>query len=244
MNLVVDIGNSRAKLAVFNKQEIVETFVMPKFSTSDIQKILKKFSHLKFAIVSNVGAHGKEWYNFLSSRLNCKALSIELPIPITLDYKTPETIGTDRIAAVAGAHFLYPNETVLIIDAGTCIKYDLMDKSGCFQGGAIAPGMNMRFKALKDYTAKLPSVEPDYDYYALTGKSTRESILSGTQIAMINEIKGFISAYTEQYPNIKIVICGGDTEYLAKALKNHIFAIPNLTLIGLNYILNYNANKS
>ncbi len=242
MNLVVDIGNTSAKIGIFNKNELLEKQILQKFSATDIQKILKSYPTLKFAIVSNVAAHGKEWYNYLSSRLNCKYLHIDLPLPIQIDYKTPETLGTDRIAAAAGAAQLYPDSDVLVIDAGTCIKYDFIDKSGVFRGGAIAPGLQMRLRALKDYTAKLPQIDFDPAYFNLIGKSTRESILSGTQTAIINEINGFMAAYSEQYPELKCVICGGDIEYLAKALKKHIFANPNLVLFGLNYILQYNAD--
>jgi type III pantothenate kinase len=241
MNLVVDIGNTSTKLGIFQKNELVQRHVLQKFTPSEIQKILKDHPALKFALVSNVGIHGKEWYNFLSSRLNCKYLHIDLPLPIQLNYKTPETLGTDRIAAAAGAACIYPKQDVLIIDAGTCIKYDFIDSKAIFHGGAIAPGLLMRLKALKDYTAKLPQIEVDLNYHELTGKSTRESMLSGTQIAIVNEINGFIDAYTAQYTHLKCVISGGDSEYLAKAVKKSIFANPNLVLFGLNHILEYNA---
>jgi type III pantothenate kinase len=242
MNLVVDIGNTSTKLGIFHKNELQEKYVLQKFVPAEVQKIIKAYPQLKFAMVSNVSTHGKEWYNYLSSRLNCKYVHIALPIPIGIDYKTPETLGTDRIAAAAGGAFLYPQTNLLIIDAGTCIKYDFIDKNAVFQGGAIAPGLQMRLKALKDYTARLPQIEFDPSYCELTGKSTRESILSGTQTAMVNEINGFIAAYHIQFPDLKCVICGGDAEYLAKALKKHIFANPNLVLFGLNHILQYNAD--
>jgi type III pantothenate kinase len=242
MNLVVDIGNTSTKLGIFHKNELQEKYVLQKFVPAEVQKIIKAYPQLKFAIVSNVTAHGKEWYNYLSSRLNCKYVHIEMPLPIGIDYKTPETLGTDRIAAAAGGAFLYPKTDLLIIDAGTCIKYDFIDKDGVFQGGAIAPGLQMRLKALKDYTARLPQIEFDPNYNELIGKSTRESILSGTQTAMVNEISGFNIAYKIQFPELKCVICGGDAEYLAKALKKHIFANPNLVLFGLNHILQYNAD--
>ncbi len=242
MNLVVDIGNTSTKLGIFSKNELQQKFVFEKFNPVEIQKVLKSYPELKFALVSNVGMHGKEWYNFLSSRLNCKYLHIDLPLPIQIAYKTPETLGTDRIAAAAGSALLYPKQAVLCIDAGTCIKYDFIDANSIFQGGAIAPGLRMRLKALKDYTAKLPLIDFDSNYFELLGKSTKESILSGTQTAMANEIKGFIDSYTEQYTSLKCVISGGDAEYLAKAVKKSIFANPNLVLFGLNHILEYNAD--
>ncbi len=242
MNLAVDIGNTNIKLGLFYKNELIQKYVLEKFSQSEVQKVLKAHPQLKFAIVSNVTAHGKEWYNFLSSRLNCKYLHIDLPLPIQIDYKTPETLGTDRIAAAAGAAVLFPQSNVLVIDAGTCIKYDFIDENAVFQGGAIAPGLLMRLKALKDYTAKLPLIDKDPTYFKQIGKSTRESILSGTQTAMANEINGFIAAFSEQYSGLKCVISGGDAEYLAKAVKKSIFANPNLVLFGLNHILEYNAD--
>lgn len=244
MKLVVDIGNTSTKLGIFSKNELIQKFVFEKFNPTEIQKLLKAQTQLKFAIISNVGTHGKEWYNFLSSRLNCKYLHLGLPLPIKIAYNTPETLGTDRIAAAAGAALLYPKQPVLFIDAGTCIKYDFIDGEAVFQGGAIAPGLRMRLKSLKDYTAKLPLIEFDQNYFDLLGKSTKDCILSGTQTAMANEINGFVDCYSEQYPDLKCVISGGDAEYLAKAVKKSIFANPNLVLFGLNHILEYNADQN
>jgi len=163
-------------------------------------------------------------------------------LPITLNYKTLETLGKDRIALAVAAAQLYPHKNVLIIDAGTCITYDFIDKHKEYQGGSISPGIQMRFKALNTFTDKLPLINPT-DNVELLGKSTSESISSGVMNGVYSEIDGIIDKYKINFPDIEVILTGGDIIYFDKKLKNNIFANSNLVLKGLNMILDYNAGK-
>jgi len=167
-------------------------------------------------------------------------LSHSLKLPITIDYKTPNTLGKDRIAGAVGAQSLFLKENILIIDAGTCITYDVVEANGTYIGGSISPGMLMRFKSLNNFTHKLPLV-PYREFNELTGKTTEESILSGVISGIAFEMHGFINGYLEKYSSLKIILTGGDAVYFEKTLKNDIFVNSNIVLIGLKEILNYNA---
>ena len=166
-------------------------------------------------------------------------LTFQTPTPFKNLYQTPSTLGKDRIAAVAGAFSLYPNRNVLVIDAGTCITYDFLTDKGEYLGGGISPGIRMRFKAMHTFTGKLPLIEPD-EYDGLIGRSTRESMLSGVYNGVISELNGLISLYQEQFGDIMVIITGGDHEFLHNKLKISIFAAPDLVLLGLNEIFDYN----
>jgi type III pantothenate kinase len=170
-------------------------------------------------------------------------LNAGTPIPIKNQYKTPETLGNDRLANAVGATIIFPEKNVLIIDMGTCIKYDFIDKNKNYHGGAISPGLEMRFKSLDKFTDQLPLIEPS-ENFSLTGRSTEESILSGVQNGIIFEINGMIDQYKKKHDELKVIITGGDHAFFANHLKSSIFAAPNLTLQGLNEILEYNVRKS
>jgi len=163
-------------------------------------------------------------------------LTEKTKIPIRNGYKTPRTLGKDRLAAVIGAYYMFPKKPCLVIDAGTCITYDFLSKAGTYLGGGISPGMMLRFKAMNDYTAALPlaSFSKKAKYI---GKNTKESLQSGAQWGFLLEIEGFINKYREQYPGLQVILTGGDSEYLSKNLKTKIFVNPNLVLDGLNKIL-------
>jgi type III pantothenate kinase len=176
------------------------------------------------------------------------ALQIEVPVlnlsgttqvPLAKDYDTPETLGADRVAAAVGANWLVPESDLVVIDMGTCITYDLVDKQGIFRGGLISPGMKMRFNALHTFTRRLPLVEPKSDP-VLIGKSTLQAIQSGVINGMIAEIDGIIERYRHEKPTLRVVTCGGDAPFFESKLKHPIFAVPELVLIGLNRILLYN----
>jgi type III pantothenate kinase len=166
-------------------------------------------------------------------------LSALTNIPVTNFYKTPDTLGKDRLAGIVAAHSLYVKENVLVIDAGTCITYDLITTKGEYYGGSISPGLNMRFKALHTFTEKLPLVSL-LNFEELIGTDTNTSILSGVINGLIAETDAIIERYKELYSALKIIICGGDAQFLVDRLKNSIFAVPELVLIGLNEILDYN----
>jgi type III pantothenate kinase len=165
-------------------------------------------------------------------------LSPALPLPITIQYDTPHTLGVDRIAGACGAKQLFPDVHTLVIDAGTCVTYDFTDSQGIYYGGGISPGLRMRFEALHTFTAKLPLVEPGQA--PLIGTNTETSIQSGVVNGMLAEMDGIIRQYQEKYPLLQVILCGGDGSFFENRLKASIFASPDLVLIGLNSVLIHN----
>jgi len=235
MNLIIDIGNTLVKLAVFEGDDLLETIVEEQLDESTLNSLFKKFNIQK-GIYSSVRAVDEvllKKYNFLG-------LTHLTPLPLAIKYKTPETLGIDRIAAVVGAMSLYKNNEILVIDMGTCITYDFINSKKEYFGGAIAPGFHMRFNALNHFTQKLPLVNFNKDKLKLIGDTTESSIISGVYNGMYNEVLGAINNYSLQYPNIKIVVTGGDRNLFDLEPKNRIFADEFLVLKGLNEILNYN----
>jgi type III pantothenate kinase len=239
MKLVLDIGNTLVKAGVFEKKQLLSTKTSPELSMDFISVIAKKNKGISSVIISSVIEIPSELTRTLKKNYRFIELSDSTPVPITNLYKTPETLGKDRLAGVVAAHFLYPKKNVLVIDAGTCITYDIIDKNGKYYGGSISPGLSMRFKAMHTFTGKLPLVSLS-NYKELTGRDTKESILSGVINGVIAEADTIIERYKKQYFSLKTVICGGDASFLADRLKNSIFAQPELVLKGLNEILDYN----
>lgn len=165
-----------------------------------------------------------------------------MPLPIKLDYKTPETLGADRIADACGAAGLHPGESCLVIDAGTCITVDFIDSKGVYHGGAIMPGLKMNLQALHTFTAKLPLIDLEgVEKTPVLGRSTEESILAGTIGATLLALAGYVALYKEKAPNLRVLLTGGDAKYLlASGTNNGWEHVQNLTLIGLNEIMIYN----
>jgi type III pantothenate kinase len=161
------------------------------------------------------------------------------PLPVKNHYQTPKSLGKDRIAAVTGAWSMFPGRNILVIDAGTCITYDFINQQGEYPGGGISPGIRMRFKAMHTFTGKLPLIEPE-DFDDLIGKSTTESLLSGVYNGVTGEIREIVRLYREKYGDVMVLITGGDHELLNNKLKISIFAVPDLVLLGLNEIFDYN----
>jgi type III pantothenate kinase len=238
MNLVVDIGNTLVKAALFEGKEIQKSFVseLEKFDA----KALLEGQKIQRGIIASVINNYKKLVNPISEKVNLMEFTHETPVPIKNLYKTSETLGRDRLAAAIGAHFLFKGEAVLAVDCGTCIKYDFVNAAGEYLGGAISPGLHMRLKALNHFTSRLPLIEADYNYEKLIGTDTKESILSGTFVATAAEADAVIEKYKQQFPQLKIVLTGGDSDFFVKRLKNTTFADPNLVLKGLNEILLFN----
>jgi type III pantothenate kinase len=241
VKLVIDLGNSRAKVAVYSQKELkwMEVIGNPKpekFISSGIQRF-----DVRAGIISSVAANSEE-YTALFPNLNWIVLDENTPLPVKNNYQTPGTLGKDRIAAVAGAHFLFPDKDLLVIDAGTALTFDFISASGEYPGGSISPGMSMRFRALNTFTHRLPLLEASEINY-ITGRTTTESILSGVINGIRTEIDGIIDEYKLLWPSLNVIMTGGDTKYFEKSLKNGIFAFPNLVLTGLNLILDYNLEK-
>ena len=243
MNLVVDLGNTQTKIGIFFGKELIKKFVFDKNSTTEIKKILTEFPDIKYSMVSSVINHSKEIVNILQNKTLCIDLDIDTRLFFNILYKTPETLGKDRIAAVAGAIALYPEKPLLVIDAGTCIKYNFVTIKGEFIGGAISPGINMRFKALSVFTDRLSHLQFEEYYTDMVGSSTKASILSGVQNGAMFEMEGFIKKFKEQNKDGVVVVTGGNLSFLVDGLKSSIFAAPDLILEGLNEILLYH-NKN
>lgn len=242
MNLCIDIGNTRSKLAIFDQDgHLVKLLYKDKASPKIIEPILKKYS-IQHAIVSSVRKKNGKLKRFLKKAMDCFIfLSAKTKLPIDIQYATPKTLGRDRIAAVVGSRSILGKKNILVIDAGTCLTYDFINKKGKYLGGSILPGLNMRFQALHQLTSKLPQIQrTQIDEISFIGNSTETSIQTGVQLGIIHETNGFIQHYMKHYPNLQVVLTGGDTPYFETHLKNEIFAVPNLVLIGLNQILNYN----
>jgi type III pantothenate kinase len=239
MILAIDIGNTRIKAAVFEGDILLELFVFFKIDLQkNIQNILKTNEKIKYLVVSAVSDVEKQWFSDFNDLLNIHFVSHKDLFPFRNTYKTPQTLGIDRMVLAAGATIQFPNQNRLVIDAGTCITYDFVDENDNYLGGAISPGLLLRYKALHDYTAKLPllSLENPENF---TGKSTLESIHSGVVNGLAFEIDGFINEYKDKYLNFIIILTGGDTEFLANRLKNTIFANSNFLLESLNQTFQY-----
>ncbi|QDH78666.1 type III pantothenate kinase [Echinicola soli] len=240
-NLIIDIGNTRIKSALFHGEELVEDCV-----EEYLDELLLKVGPWDFdhVLVSSV-----RWSkNELEVMLPFSFLFLDrsMPLPVTNAYETPHTLGLDRIAAAIGAHRMAGGSAVLSIDLGTCITYDFIDHSSCYQGGAISPGVQMRFKAMHAQTARLPLLEhvPSDGFPPLMGNNTQEGMKSGVYYGVYFEMEGIISQYRSHYQDLKVFICGGDAKFFESLTKDYIFVIPNLVLHGLNRILNYNVNTN
>ena len=236
--LIIDFGNTLVKIAIFKDDEMLEVKAAPEFDQDLVREMITKFP-AHHAIVSSVIETPDEALKFLGQHFKLTILSHTTPIPITNLYKTPETLGRDRLAVAVAASQLFPDEPSLIIDAGTCITFDFTDAAGNYHGGGISPGINMRFKALHTFTQRLPLVKHQ-NFDGLSGASTKESILSGVLNGVVAEFEGIIGEYEKRYSGLKVLITGGDAKFFAKKLKSNIFAVPNLVLKGLNEILNFN----
>jgi type III pantothenate kinase len=239
MNLIIDVGNTRTKLAVFNKSKLIHNeSISKKNIVTSTQKVVKKFA-CKQAIISSVVFLKSVELNKIKSIINLIELNLETKVPFKNNYLTKQTLGVDRIALVANAAIKYPNKNVLIIDAGTCITYDFIDAKGIYYGGAISPGLQMRYNSLHKFTNSLPLLTPNY-IDTFIGNTSKNSIHAGVLYGIINEIDSFIQLYKEKNNELTVVLTGGDTNFLANKLKNSIFANRFFLMEGLNSILIYN----
>lgn len=243
--LCIDVGNTRTKVGVFKDRELLNVYTL---SNEEVVKNSMMLSEMEVEglIISSVN-------QTVSSEIKLKAddyffidLDHQTPLPIKIFYSTPETLGKDRIAlAVAGAS-KFPNQSVLVIDIGTCITYDFVNSQGEYFGGAISPGIQMRLKSMHFGTDSLPLIQWDSSKKSsidLGGKSTISSMLSGVVNGIMGEIESFIVKYSKNRPDLKVILTGGDAEFFEKELKNGIFADPNLLLKGLNEILHFNLHQ-
>lgn len=240
-NLVIDIGNSGLKLAIFHQRKLVHKILLQQIDPNQVRQLVKEYEVEK-SLLSSVGQDAEAIANLLKTITVYQRFSSNTALPLINQYKSPETLGSDRLAGLMGARFIYPDQPVLVIDAGTCITYDLIDDKSRYEGGSISPGIQMRLKALNHFTGKLPLVDFDPDFEGLIGRDTLESILSGVINGVVAEVEGFIQKYSQRHDYLRVILCGGDARFFDTRLKNSIFANhlscePDLVLIGLNEVI-------
>ncbi|MFN8211284.1 MAG: type III pantothenate kinase [Bacteroidales bacterium] len=239
MNLVADIGNSGVKLALFDNQVLTGTLRTENLTTTVLDKFCGD-AVIEKMIVSGV----KDIPGFLEEFAGKRSafyhlLTYRSVIPFSINYKTPETLGTDRIAALAGAFFLYPGSDMLVIDAGTAITFDYIINS-IYEGGNISPGIDMRFKALNSFTGRLPLLTRQ-ESFSFPGETTNDAIIAGVVSGVVYEINEYIRTFEEKHRELKVILTGGDGVFLKKRLEAEVIYVPDLVTIGLNFILEKNA---
>lgn len=236
--LCFDFGNTRKKVAVFEGKEIEKVIVLEDDTAATITALLDQFKPAK-SILSSVVEHNPAMEELLSAQTKFHKLSHLTKVSFTTPVGKPETIGADRLALCAAAVKYYPTKNNLVIGLGTCVTYNFINKYHEFVGGAISPGLEMRLKAMHQFTAKLPLVESDSDV-PLMGYDTRTNLLTGAVMGLALEIDGFVDAYQQKYGNFNVLLTGGDIVHLASHLKNKIFADPDLIFKGLYAISEVN----
>jgi type III pantothenate kinase len=238
MNLVIDQGNSSAKVEIFEEEKVVFYQKYERFSVEEAESLLREYD-CRQAILSTVVDEDELLTRYLSDKLEkWVCLTNETTIPIEILYETPKTLGRDRIAVCVGANYLMPDTNLLVIDVGTAITFDIVNSQNQYVGGNISLGIDMRRKALHTFTAKLPLIEVDDDA-KMIGTTTETAIESGIIHGIEGEINSFIAAVSEVYPNLNVFLTGGSAKCFEKRIKSKIFAERNLVHIGLNRILNY-----
>ncbi|MEH6682137.1 MAG: type III pantothenate kinase [Sediminicola sp.] len=240
MNLVVDVGNTLVKLAVFDGGTLLsKRKVVVGGFCAEVKDVFREFPDISRSIISSVGFLDKRQLEVMMVFCRVHLLSHDSKIPFKNSYATPHTLGVDRIALATAAFYHNPTANTLVVDAGTCVTYDMVNDFGEYLGGAISPGITMRYRALHEHTSKLPLLERS-DVLDIIGNSTESSIHSGVVNGICAEIDGVIDQYKERFTNLTVILTGGDAQFLSKRLKNTIFAHPEFLLEGLNYLLEYN----
>ncbi len=243
MNLIIDIGNTRVKLGVFDQRNLRVKKIVKQtdFEINDIKDFEKQFLIDKI-ILTNSGNVAQEILDYLKQKSQFILFDTTTTLPIQNNYATPTTLGKDRLAGAVAAKFFFPNEHCLVIDCGTSTTYNFVTDKGAFLGGSISLGLSMRFEALHEFTAKLPLIEKG-NVDNLVGNNTETAIRTGVQLGAINEMEGFIDTYVQRFGKIRTLLTGGESDYFVKHLKSKIFALENLVLTGLNEILIFNTEN-
>lgn len=241
MNLTIDIGNTLSKAAVIDRGQVVDLFKAETFTPEFLAKLLKRYPQVERGILISTRGEESDLEGFLGAHLKqFIRFGPTVPVPVANGYATPETLGCDRLAAAVGAVALHPGQPALVVDFGTAITIDFVSADGEFRGGYISPGASMRFRALHEFTGKLPLLQLD-DAADLAGTSTASALQGGVVNGIVYEIEGYINQLSAKTPGLRIIFTGGDGNFFAKRLKYPIFASPDLVLYGLNRILEYNA---
>lgn len=250
IDLVIDWGNTRLKAGWFSGNLLIEVSRYESIDdlVTDIN-IRQATQPINRRVLVSSTAQSAEVIGRSLAPLAYKILVLngQTPLPIRNGYDTPQTLGADRVAAAAGAAALFPERDCLILDLGTCLTADLIDREGTFQGGLISPGLRMRLRAMHEQTARLPLIDwtadEQLDWPSPTAKNTREAMLSGVLNGLLLEMNGLIEQYRHDRPELVVVLCGGDASVFESRLKPPIFAMPELVLTGLNRILQYNVEN-
>ena len=240
-NLVIDIGNTNSKLAVFNAKELVHYQRVESLEIARLKEVITEYKVQNFTI-SSVNTEIDALVEFLKDQLNYFPFSTKLQAGVVNKYQTLDTLGLDRWAKVIAANKLHPNTNCLLIDAGTCITYDVLKANGEYFGGSISLGITMRFEALHHFTGKLPLVSWDRTLPIPQGTSTENAIKNGVLQGIMNEVEGFITSENKINAGLLVLLTGGDADFLMEQLKNSIFASqithdPYLVLKGLNEVI-------
>ena len=248
MNLCIDQGNSRTKVALMTDEgKMINHFIYKQFSSADVERLFDLYD-ISDSIISSVVNIEAAVVNTLHRRSQHFVLfDHNTPVPIVNRYDTPQTLGQDRLAAAVGAESLCPDENLLIIDAGSAITYDFVSDNGEYMGGNIAPGLKMRLTMLQRMTKKLPLVEvEENELIPLFGKNTRDAIAAGVIRGIAYEVKGYMRTLSEKVPHFQTFLTGGNAPYIlnnvrtSRTEKRDIRVEKNLVLIGLNTILIFN----
>lgn len=235
MNLAIDVGNTKTKIGFFKEDQLDYSKTFD--SLAELNQFLGS-KEINSVIISSVNTSYDEILQELKVVTNPLLLSNKTPFPFENQYKS-KTIGLDRLAAVAGVQVLYPDKNSLVVDLGTCITYEFLEKGKIYLGGAISPGMNMRFMSMHNFTARLPLVKPETVENWISD-STEGAMLSGVVHGIQAEIDAYIQEVESKYAPLTVIITGGDAKFFESKIKATIFAIPELVLVGLNAILRYN----
>jgi len=243
MELILDLGNTNKKAAVFHREKLLELNQYPGMNQKILLGIFRKYPDITRCILSSVIRHPASLNRFIASRCLLIELTEKTPLPIINRYQSPKTLGKDRLAAAVAAAHHFPKQDVLAVTCGTCITYDFINGGNEYLGGAISPGIRMRFQSLHTFTGKLPlvSLKPKGK---LIGRDTGSSVHSGVVYGVVAEIEGIAGQFRLLYPDLKIILSGGDHFYLNKQLKISIFALPNIVIHGLHQILEFNVPKA
>ena len=242
LKLVIDIGNTVTKIAVFDDDELIKFFTVDDNPAITVKDILSSFPEIKSSILSTVAGVSTSLKDMLQSAGRFIELDKNTVVPFVNLYATPDTLGKDRIAIAVAAVSKFPHSNVLVIDVGTCITYDFINSNSEYLGGAISPGFSLRFKSLHEFTHSLPllNMPVHKNETKLTGATTQESIFSGVINGVKSEVENIINQYKSLYPQLKVIISGGDHYYFDSLVKNDIFAAPNIVVYGLKKILDFN----
>ena len=236
-NLLIDIGNSSAKVAISENRKIIEDFRFIELDTDKILDIINEYK-IQNSALSNVSTNNEKLKNILIENTSFYSFSNEIRIPFNCPYKLTD-VGDDRLALMAAACYDFPTDNVLVIDMGTCITYDIKTSNNNYKAGGISPGLRMRIKSISDGAFKLNEITPAYPE-SLIASDTKSSLDIGIVMGIKSEIEGFISQYNSQFTGLKVIITGGDSKILSGKIKNTIFTNSNYIFKGLDFLIEHN----